>query len=182
MSKLNNIPYKLSITLILLGGLQLLSQGFDFNMLNTLTRNYRVDKILYLIIGVATLYVIFFHYRRLYLSFLEETVMPPNIFENRINKNDDKKITIKLDEGKKVIYWSAKADTNKKIVKDWKEAYDKYENSGIVDIINGQAELSYSTPVQYRVGNFNRLLPRHLHYRILYEDGVLSKIHTINLN
>jgi hypothetical protein len=107
--------------------------------------------------------------------------MPPSIFDNKVNKNNDKTISIELKEGKKVIYWSAKSDTTNEISKDWKEAYDKYENSGIVNIINGKAELTYSTPVQYRVGNFNRLLPRHLHYRILYEDGVLSKIHTINL-
>ena len=185
MSKLNDMSYKLSITFILLGGLQLLSQGFDFNILNILTRNYKIDKFVYLIIGICTLYVIFFHYRKLYLSFLEETVMPPNIFENKTNKNNDKTFILKLekgDEGKKVIYWSAKKDTDGKIVKDWKEAYDKYENSGIVDIVDGKADLTYSTPVQYKVGRFDRLLPRHLHYRILYEDGVLSKIHTINLN
>lgn len=181
MSKLNNIDYKISISLILLGGLQLLALGFNFNLINFITKNYKIDRYIYLLIGLMTLYVFLFHYRRLYLSFLEETVMPPNIFENRINKNNDKKILINLKEGKKVIYWLAKPDKNNKIIKNWQDAYDNYDNSGIVDIIDGKAELTYSTPVRYRVGKFNNLLPRHLHYRILYNDGVLSRIHTINL-
>lgn len=182
MSKLNNIPYKISISLILFGGLHLLSLGFNFNLINFVTKNYKIDRYIYLLIGLTTLYVLLFHYRRLYLSFLEETVMPPNIFQNKLNKFNDKKILIELNEGKKVIYWLAKPDANNQIVKNWKEAYDKYDNSGIVDIIDGKAEINYSVPVQYRVGNFNRLLPRHIHYRILYEDGVLSRIHTIKVN
>ena len=182
MNKLNNIPYKVSISLILFGGLHLLALGFNFNLINYITKNYKIDRYIYLLIGLMTLYVLSFHYRRLYLSFLEESVMPPSVFNNKINKHYDKTISIELKEGKKVIYWSAKPDENNQIIKNWKEAYDTYDNSGIVDIINGKAELTYSTPVQYRVGKFNKLLPRHLHYRILYEDGVLSKIHTININ
>jgi hypothetical protein len=181
LNNINNISYKISLSLILFGGLHLLALGFNFNLINFITKNYKIDRYIYLLIGLMTLYVLTLHYRKLYLSFLEETVMPPSVFNNKINKYNDKKITINLEEGKKVIYWSAKSDKNNQIMKNWKDAYDTYDNSGIVDIIGGKAELTYSTPVQYRVGNFNRLLPRHLHYRILYEDGVLSKIYTINL-
>ena len=174
-NRLSNIPYKLSISLILLGGLNSFLLGI--NETNT------TKKVIYLLIGVCTLYVLIFHYRRLYLSFLEESVMPPNIFENRVNKNNNQNITLKINDpdAKKVIYWSAKPDSSNNIIKNWQEAYDTYDNSGIVDVINGTAELTYSIPVQYRVGYFDRLLKRHIHYRILYNDGVLSKIYTINL-
>ncbi len=174
MSKLNNTPYKISISIVLLGGLLLLVQGFTDNM--------KLNKFIYLLIGVCTLYVMIFHYRRLYLSFLEETVMPPNVFQNKTNNNNNKKLTVDAEDGIKVIYWSAKPDVDNKIVENWKLAYDNYDNSGVVDVVNNKAELLYSTPVRYRVGMFNRLLDRHIHYRILYKDGVLSKIYTVKLN
>jgi len=174
MSKLNNTPYKISISIVLLGGLLLLVQGFTDNM--------KLNKFIYLLIGVCTLYVMIFHYRRLYLSFLEETVMPPNVFQNKTNNNNNKKLTVDVEGGYKVIYWSAKPDVDNKIVENWKLAYDNYDNSGVVDVVNNKAELLYSTPVRYRVGMFNRLLDRHIHYRILYKDGILSKIYTVQLN
>jgi uncharacterized membrane protein YuzA (DUF378 family) len=178
---LNNLLYNTSLTIVLIGGLHLLLVGFGINLFNYITSNYKIEKYIYLFIGIITLYVIIFHYRKLYLSFLEETFIPPNMFENKINKFNNRKIIIDGINGKKIIYWSARPLEKEDNLKYWKDAYNKYENSGIVDIIDNKAEILFSTPVRYRVGFFNKLLPRHIHYRILYDNGFLSRIYTINI-
>ena len=120
-----------------------------------------------------------FQQRHMFLSFLDETVMPPSIFQSQEPAFSNAKMTINAPNGLKVIYWGANAvKPDFDNIKNWQEAYDGYKNVGIVDIIDDKAEINFSIPVRYRVGLFNMLLDRHIHYRILYPNGVISRIYT----
>lgn len=183
---LNSSLYSISLIIVLIGGLNWFfigSTGFNFIkfLIEKITgnTNRNLNKIVYLIIGICTLYLLIFQQRHMFLSFLDETVMPPTIFQSQTNISSNAKMSINAPNGLKVIYWGANAvKPNFDNIKNWQEAYDGYKNSGVVDVVNDKAEINFSIPVRYRVGLFNMLLDRHIHYRILYPNGVISRVHT----
>ncbi len=119
----------------------------------------------------------------MFLSFLDETVMPPSIFFTQAPVFNNAKITISAPNGVKVIYWGANpVKKNYDNIDSWIEAYDGYKNTGVVNVVNDKAQLVFSIPVRYKVGLFKKLLDRHIHYRIVYSNGIIGKIKTIKLD
>jgi uncharacterized membrane protein YuzA (DUF378 family) len=140
-----------------------------------------IKNIIYAIISLAVVYVMF--QRETYLPFLGVSIVPVNKFlSESIQKDFELEIVINAKGGSKVIYWAS----NKKINKDEKisdhvEAYGKYENSGVSIVDNeGRAKLYVKCPKKYYV-MYNKILPQHIHYRIV-TDGKLGEIKTVNLN
>jgi len=179
--------YTISLSIVLLGGLNWLTIGVNnFNiikfLISKLIKNDNVDKIsniMYLIIGICTVYLLIFQQRHMFLSFLDETVMPPIVFSSQAPVFNNAKLTVNAHNGLKVIYWASnpvRKDYDN--ISNWRDAYDGYANSGVANVINDKAELVFSIPVRYKVGLFNNLLDRHIHYRILYPNGIVSKIYT----
>jgi hypothetical protein len=107
--------------------------------------------------------------------------MPPTIFKSQAPFFSNSKLTVDASGGYMVIYWAANP-VNKHFdnINSWQEAYDGYKNTGVADVVNNKAELVFSIPVRYKVnmGFQTKLLDRHIHYRILYSNGVMSKIFT----
>jgi hypothetical protein len=117
------------------------------------------------------------------LPFLGETVIPiTSIVDAKTPTGADAEYVLKLDnvnDGMKVIYWGAQKDDNK-VHDDPYDAYDKYDNVGVVIVKDNTALLKYVKPAEYKVNGMK--LPRHLHYRICCQDNVmLSEVQTINL-
>jgi len=185
---IGNYLYIFSLSVLLFGGLNwFLIGSADFNIIDKffsifMRQNVKqMNKISYLIIGICTLYLLIFQQRQMFLSFLNETVMPPSIFKSQAPFFSNSKLTVDAPGGYMVVYWAANpVKKNYDNINSWEEAYDGYKNTGIVDVVNDKAELIFSIPVRYKVnmGLHKKLLDRHIHYRILYPNGIMSKIFT----
>jgi len=139
-------------------------------------------KILYIVFGLAAVYLIFSP-SHTFLPFLDKTVMPPSIMllSEQGNTNTELKIHAPED-AVKVVYWAARPDTGK-IIDNPYDAYDKFENYGIAAIKNGVAILKLNCPNSYKVGkHIKKQLPKHVHMRFVYENGVLSEVKTQKLD
>ena len=183
-----NKLYLLSLSIVLFGGLNwFLIGSININILNTLftkitnKNSQSLSRISYLIIGICTLYLLIFHQRQMFLSFLNETVMPSSIFETQTPVFTNTKLVIDAPNAKKIIYWAANPVTkDHDNIDSWQQAYMGYSNAGVADVVNDKAELLFANPVRYKVKDIfgKKLLDRHIHYRILYESGEISRIYT----
>lgn len=184
VSPLNNIQLVTTILLIV-GGLYLgINAILNKNYLSAGLRHVAPNKyllilkIIYVIIGLAAVYQIFLTPSRTFLPFLDKTVMPPSLLLLSEQADSNLKLKIHADGASKVMYWAANEDKGK-IVNDPLDAYDDYENIGISAVKNGIAILKLKCPTAYKVKN--KVLPKHLHYRLIYANGVISDIKTVKL-
>ncbi len=139
-------------------------------------------KILYIVFGIAAVYLIFSP-SHTFLPFLDKTVMPPSIMV--LSEQGNTNVELKIDapeEAIKVVYWAARADTGK-VINNPYDAYDKFENYGIAAVKDGKAILKLNCPNSYKVGKImKKQLPKHVHLRFVYENGVLSEVKTQKLD
>jgi hypothetical protein len=136
-------------------------------------------RILGLIILIIVVYLS--AHRDTFLPFIGETVFPYTLIKDATitRGNVTKTIAVNEPNGTKVAYWAAmpdnKVDSNPQI------AYDNYANVGIAIVNEGQAALNVNCPAQYKVPPFNKTLERHIHYRIIYKNGMVSEVHTVKV-
>lgn len=135
-------------------------------------------KIIYVIIGLAAVYQIFLTPSRTFLPFLDKTVMPPSLLLLSEQAGTNLKLKLHADGAIKVMYWAATEDRGK-IIKSPQDAYDDFENIGISAVKDDVAILKLKCPTAYKVKN--KVLPKHLHYRLIYANGVISDIKTVEL-
>ena len=117
-------------------------------------------------------------HRDTYLPFLGYCAVPPSIIKDVINPPDsnvDISLHIDAKDGTRVIYWGAKP--NGQIQKTPQIAYGEYSNAGISIVKDGIAKIRIQCPAQYKVGP-GYLLKRHIHYRLVLENGLLTPIET----
>ncbi len=138
-------------------------------------------RIIYIIFGICAIYLIFFTKYHTFLPFLDRTVLPPSILLLSEQADTNTQVTINARDAIKVVYWAAHADNQ--IIEDSPyDAYESYENVGIAAVINHKAILKLKCPASYKVGiPFKKTVPKHVHYRLIYSNGVLSEIHTLKL-
>jgi hypothetical protein len=122
-------------------------------------------------------------HRDTFVPFIGETVFPfilvkENTFTNS-NGAISKTINVDAPDGTKVAYWASMPDS--KVVPTPQVAYDNYENSGVTTVKKGQATLTVSCPSQYKIPPFNKKLEKHIHYRIIHTNGMISEIHTVKV-
>lgn len=139
-------------------------------------------KLLSLCVIVAAIYL--GSNRNTYLPFLGNTVIPLNIIPKEIipqGANIDYKLPLKgYPNGTMVFYWGAKSTNNKVVISDPIKAYGDYSNSGVAIVNNEVAVLRFYCPDKYSVTPFNRVLNRHLHYRIeCPKSGLMSSVKTL---
>jgi uncharacterized membrane protein YuzA (DUF378 family) len=159
----------------------------NYNLIEILSTSFPysyqqiIQRIIYFIIFISTVYITF--ERKTFLPFLDISVAPVNRFLSESKQKDfELEVVINAKGGQKVIYWAS----NKKVEKDEKlsdheEAYGKFENSGISIVdAEGKAKLYVKCPQKYYV-MYNKILPQHIHYRIV-TDGMLGEVKTVNLN
>lgn len=147
--------------------------NFINNKLNTC---YPIDKILYGLITIITLYVA--SKRNFWLPFLDETILPSTLLPLKPLLNANKLITINTRPNTKIVYWAALPRGENPSVHD---AYDDYSNSGVVmSDNNGFAHLSIIEGSGYIIPSGTKL-QRHVHYReVCNKYPMLSEIKTIN--
>jgi len=171
--------YMLVIFLVLVGSVNWLSIGVSGQDLVRLALPPRYAKWVYIVIGLAALPLLF--QRDMYLPFLGETVLPAGALAPKTPQNANDQVTIRTRPGAKVVYWASEPNpTQGKDLPSFQEAYDAYENSGVVVADNsGHAILRFRGPPQaYTVPMKGRLEP-HVHFRICDDNGFMERVQTI---
>ncbi len=185
--------YLICVILLIIGGLNWgLIGTFNLNIVKLLNK-YTFDSpifenTIYIIVGMAALYLS--NKRNFYLPFLGDTVFPPSLIKDNENKNENKNaninITVDAPNADMVIYWAAEPLPENQIdgSKFAYDAYDKYTNSGVAEVVSGKATLKVSCPQSYWVKKWGikKTLPKHLHYRLVYSTGWVSEVKTTNLS
>jgi uncharacterized membrane protein YuzA (DUF378 family) len=175
--------------LVIIGAINwgLIALDPKFNLFEILTyifpENHRelIKKIIYIIISLSAVYVML--QRKTFLPFLDVSIAPVSKFLKESKQKDvELEIVIDAKGGEKVIYWASnKRDPDDKSINDYLKAYGDYDNSGISTVDkDGKAKLYIKCPQEYYVKH-NKILPKHLHYRILTK-GKLGEVKTVNLS
>jgi uncharacterized membrane protein YuzA (DUF378 family) len=180
-----NKNYLAALIIVLIGAIHLLLLGiFNKNYVEQSLRyvvkhnSITVIRLLYIVIGAAALYIIFLTKSRPFLPFLDTTVMPPSLILLSEQADTNQTIIVNAPDAIKVMYWAANKDD--KVIEDNPyDAYANFENIGVASVKDDKATLKLKCPTQYKVGK--KILPKHVHYRLIYENGVISDIKTLNI-
>lgn len=153
---------------------------FRFGFLELLLGRGLAARVAYGLIGFAALMIMFD--RDTYLPFLGETVMPASVLAERLPSGASVAVKVRVPPGSKVMYWAAEPSTEGlELMKDWREAYQAFENAGVTHADSrGNAILKVRPPQAYSVPFRGRLDP-HVHYRVCHPDGLMGRVETVFL-
>jgi hypothetical protein len=119
--------------------------------------------------------------RNTWLPFLGEGVVPYSVLRESVPSEASLGVTVSTDTDPIMcMYWAS--DPADGVVSDPWTAYNEFENAGVVPVENGQALLQLNCPGQYKVPRKSRPLPRHVHYRWVYANGIASEVLTQNVD
>lgn len=167
----------IAITLVLIGAINWLIIGLGYS--NLVTRMVSVDiaKILYVIIGLAGLYLLF--RRNTFLPFLGHMAFPGYALKTSTPEQANLKIKVRAHKDAiKVVYWGAKPDNTIDYIPDPFTAYKGSSNVGVVNVDNDNtATLYFVCPQEYKVNG--HVLHKHIHYRSVFDNGMLSPVQTV---
>lgn len=117
--------------------------------------------------------------RDFYMPFLGPAAMPPSLL--KLGTPPDATVSVSVDAPGKathVMYWAATPSSMPN--EDPMAAYRGFKNSGVVEVAGGRATLRIACPGTYKVG-WGRMLPKHLHYRYVFANGMMSAVKTANV-
>lgn len=178
----SKMAFKIAMVVLIIGALNWLTVGIlGFNAVERLFgRGSLASRAVYILVGICALAVMF--NRDTYLPFLGETVLPATLLPERLPENADTQIEVSAPPGAKVLYWAAEPATDGLTkLNDWRHAYLKYMNAGVVRANeSGVATLFVRNPQPYVVPWKGRLEP-HIHFRICEPNGMMSRIKTVFL-
>jgi uncharacterized membrane protein YuzA (DUF378 family) len=180
---IGKLLFKFAMVVLIVGALAWLSVGiFQINPVEKLL-GFRspAARVVYILVGICAVAIMF--NRDTYLPFLGETVLPCAIIPEQLPEGADTQVKVHVTPGAKVLYWAAEPATEGlKNIKDWRGAYLKYMNSGVVKANEeGVATLMVRKPQPYRVPWKGQLEP-HIHFRECNTDGMVSRIKTVFLS
>jgi uncharacterized membrane protein YuzA (DUF378 family) len=135
-------------------------------------------RIVYVVIGLAALYVAF--QRETYLPFLGETVIPCAVLQAQVPEHADTDVAVHgLVPGAKVLYWASEPATDGLArINDWRKAYLEFANAGVAVVDEaGHVVLRIRKPQPYAVPLKGRL-EAHVHWRTCSEAGFLGPVET----
>lgn len=119
--------------------------------------------------------------RNTYLPFLGPTVLPSSLLKDLTDtKMGDVHVKVPIDapDATKVVYWAAVPST--KVLETPFEAYHDFRNMGVASVKNKEAIFHIECPASYKVP-FTVLKP-HVHYRLVYPNGLLGSVQTMFVN
>lgn len=158
--------------------------GNEYNLLLRLVQEPKWLRAFYIIIGVIAVWVAI--KRETYLPFLGECALPGTVFKSGSNvpSTADKLVTLKVSapNASKVVWWAAKPEADgQKGTADVYAAYDNYMNSGVVEVVNGEATIAFMCPQPYYIDHkiHKKTIKRHIHYREIDNSGLLGKVETL---
>ena len=136
---------------------------------------------IYILVGLSAVAIMF--HRDTYLPFLGESVVPCSALPDQIPEGADTHVQVKVTPKSKVLYWAAEPATEGlKKIHDWRQAYIKFMNVGVVmSNEKGVATLYVRNPQPYTVPWMGRLEP-HVHFRVCGESGMMGSIHTVYMS
>ncbi len=182
-----NYTHQMAILIVIIAGLYLgLNAVANKNFLMEVLVKVSPDsyktiiRIIYLIFGIAAIYLVAFTPSHTFLTFLDKTVLPPSLLLLSEQANTNAEVKVDAPGAIKVVYWAAQEEKNK-VIEDPYEAYGSYENIGIAAVKDNSATLKLKCPSKYKVGKPKMTLPRHVHFRLVYANGVLSEVRTLSL-
>lgn len=185
-----------AVAIVLIGGVNWFAVAFGYNLVETINRilsgvfrkRLSVDKVIYFIVGLCAIVLAFD--RTLWLPFLGETVLPSVLIPVTSATANDNTVKVHVAPNTKVAYWSAKPGNNPEIptvnespsssLPTVKDAYGKYENSGVVmSDENGVATLAFKKGTAYVVPS-GKHIGSHVHYRELSgEYGMIGPVQSV---
>ena len=174
----SKLAFKVAMVLVIVGSLNWLSCGIlDINLVEKVLGK-TFSRVVYILVGLAAVSIMF--NRDTYLPFLGETVLPCTTIPERVPPGATKELRVPAPAGSKVLYWAAEpAMEELKQIPTWQEAYNKFENAGVVTTDStGIAILKVRAPQAYTVPFKGRIEP-HVHFRICDGSGMLGRIKTV---
>lgn len=106
-----------------------------------------------------------------WLPFLGSTVFPPGVLRTSTPPSGMEMIIRTSKDAQRVVYWAASPGPTAMTPQ---EGYGKFTNSGVVDVVNGEATITLQCPASYYVKG--RLLDKHVHFREVFPDGILGPV------
>lgn len=177
----------LTIILVLIGSIETVSTNImGFSILNLINNNSIKIGFIF-VIAISCLYHLFNKYT--YLPFLNYNVLPHSLLktESNIKLDEENLVAVDIDipndnKYSHVIYW-ASSENNKDInnTSIWYLAYGEFPNSGIQSInTTNTVNIKIRCPSQYKVPSLfgEKIIPKHVHYRFISKDGMMSRIYT----
>ena len=122
--------------------------------------------------------------RDTYLPFLGPAALPPSVMPITapISANAPGALTLSLDAdptADKVVWWAANpAELKDGIGAHPREAYNGFKNAGVAAVVDGKASITLLCPQRYRVPMSSDPLPKHVHYREVFDNGMLGAVKT----
>ena len=117
--------------------------------------------------------------RDTYLPFLADAAFPAALVKDAYipdHANVETVVNVNEPNGTKIAFWGAlpsdKVATNPRV------AYSDYKNAGVAEVNNGKATLKFWCPSKYNIP-FGMTLDRHVHYRVLDANGMMSSVKTV---
>ena len=165
--------------LVLIGAVNTGLTVMGYNIIQTIGDTLGIvpfAKVVSIIIGLAAIKLALC--RNTWLPFLGRSVFPGALVPIKANSNKtDTVVTVKTKPNSKIAFWAAlpKGDTPDVIT-----AYGDYSNSGVVmSDKDGVAKLNILAGSRYTVPPCCRIIPRHVHYRVVgLEHGMVGPIKT----
>jgi uncharacterized membrane protein YuzA (DUF378 family) len=176
------ILFKVAMVLLVVGGLNWLCVGtFDLDIVRALFGKGVISDSIFILVGLAAVAIMFD--RDTYLPFLGPMVAPCSVLQDRSPPGATKEVKIVVKPNAKIIYWASEPANDKlKDVQSWKDAYQHFENAGVVTANqDGVALLKVRPPQSYNVPMRGKI-ENHVHYRICDEDGWMSHVYTTYLD
>jgi len=107
-----------------------------------------------------------------WLPFLGEAAMPVSLFTPRIPSRANQQIELKAPPAaRRIVYWASDIPNAKHPSK----AYGT--NAGVSDIVDGIAVIVIRAPYEYSIRGHR--ISKHVHYRWIYGNGLLSDVKTL---
>jgi uncharacterized membrane protein YuzA (DUF378 family) len=183
LENISRYVHKFAIVLVIIGAINWLLVGaFGYNLVGKLFgARSLTTRAVYLFVGLAAITIMF--HRDTYLPFLGETVLPCSALPEQIPEGADTHIQVKVTPNSKVLYWAAEPATEgMKKLNDWRQAYMKFMNVGVIKSDStGVAILYVRNPQPYTVPWMGRLEP-HIHFRVCSDNGMMGSINTVYMS
>lgn len=175
--------HKIAMLLVIVGALNWGLTGLNFNLVKVISDmlfslfNYRLENIIYLLVGFSAIYLLFKKGKNLFKPFLDQVAIAPSVLNKTPPTNAKLIIRLQVKPSSKVVYWASLPNKDKSNV--W-EAYDDYSNAGVVNADkDGVAFLKLHQPSSYYIPS-GKLLPPHVHYReCCIKKGIMGALKTI---
>ena len=175
--------YAIAMVLLVIGGINWgIKSMLGKDLVSYVTgRNVLLANGIFAAVGVAALFIGL--HRDSYLPFLGQTLVPCSVLKVQTPENADIEAEVVVSPGAKILYWAAEpANNDLKELNDWKHAYLGYRNAGVaVADESGVAKLKVRKPQPYTVPLKGQLSP-HIHYRKCMGEGLMSRVHTVDLD